>query len=91
MIKDFLNIKKKKRTIPAPTKETTSKHVSTQRFNDMIEYYTAELKSRLTEIESLKKENEMLIKTSIKSAANADEARLHVKKLQEEIRILKSE
>jgi hypothetical protein len=88
MLKDFLNLKEKKRTVISPTKELKSKTVSTQRFNDMVDYYTKELKSRLDEIKQLKQENEMLIKTSLKNASRSDELRLQVKKLQEDIRIL---
>ena len=81
-------IGKKKRKTPMPAKQVSSKHVPAQRFNDMIDYYTAELRSRIDEIKRLKHENEMLIKTSIKNAARSDEHQLQVKKLQEEIRIL---
>jgi hypothetical protein len=77
--------KKKKPSLPA--KETRNKLVPTERFNDMVAYYTNELKSRLSEIASLKAENEMLIKTSIKNAARADELRLQLDKLTEELRI----
>ncbi|MBW2997684.1 hypothetical protein KY349_05065 [Candidatus Woesearchaeota archaeon] len=79
---------KKKRKLPVPAKQASSKPVPAQRFNEMIDYYTAELKSRIDEIRKLKHENEMLIKTSIKNAARSDEHQLQVKKLQEEIRIL---
>jgi hypothetical protein len=88
MIKNFLNIKDKKRTPAAPVKEKTAKAVPAQRFNEMIDYYTHELKSRLEEIKRLKEENEMLVKTSIKNAARSDEQRLQVKKLQEDVRML---
>ena len=60
MIKNFLNIKEKKQKPLSPTKELQSKTVPAQRFNEMIDYYTAELKSRLDEIKRLKEENEML-------------------------------
>jgi hypothetical protein len=88
MLKDFLGINQKKRASGAPSKENKDKIVPAARFNGMIDYYTAELKSRLDEIARLKQENEMLIKTSIKSAAHSDEYRLHAKKLAEEVRVL---
>jgi hypothetical protein len=78
--------KKKKAQIPKPAKETKAKVVSTERFNDMIDYYTAELKSRIAEIDDMKKQNEMLIKASIRSAGRADEFRLENSKLKEELR-----
>ncbi|MFC1742220.1 hypothetical protein ACFL3V_06815 [Nanoarchaeota archaeon] len=87
MIKDLLGIKKKRPSLPM--KERKANTVSSRRFNDMIDYYTAELKSRLTEIKQMKEENEMLIKTSIRSAAHSDENRLHAKKLQEDNRVLR--
>jgi len=86
MIKDILGMKEKKRTIPTPTKEKRSKTVPAKRFNDMIEYYTAELKSRIAEIKQLRHDNEMLIKTSLRNAARSDENRLRVEKLQEDLR-----
>jgi uncharacterized coiled-coil DUF342 family protein len=87
MFKDILGMGEKRRP-SAPMKERKDKFVPSQRFNEMIDYYTAELKSRLAEIDSLKAENEMLIKTSLKNAARSDEFRLQLQKLQEEIRIL---
>lgn len=71
---------------PQPIKEKSTRTVPAERFNDMIEYYTSELRSRLKEIENLKTENEMLIKTSIKSAARSDELRLENQKLLDDIR-----
>ncbi|MBW2972252.1 hypothetical protein KY359_04420 [Candidatus Woesearchaeota archaeon] len=88
MLKDILGIKEKKGAPPKPAKETKSKIVPAQRFNDMIEYYTNELKSRLAEIAALKAENEMLIKTSLRNASRSDELRLQVQKLQEDVRLL---
>ncbi|MFH1063445.1 MAG: hypothetical protein V1729_00025 [Candidatus Woesearchaeota archaeon] len=90
MLKNLLGNKEKtKKRIPgSPVKEESSKTVPTQRFNDMIEYYTHELKSRLKEIQQLKEENEMLIKTSLKSASRSDEAREHLSNLQEQVRKL---
>lgn len=87
MIKNILGMKSKK-PLPEPVKEKKAKAVPAQRFNEMIDYYTAELRSRIDEIRKLKHENEMLIKTSIKNAARSDEHQLQVKKLQEDIRIL---
>ena len=84
----FLNLKDKKRPLERPVKEKEAKTVPTQRFNDMVDYYTAELKSRLDEINRLKQENEMLIKTSLKNASRADQLNMHAKKLQEDVRIL---
>lgn len=89
MIKNILGIKNKKRPL-LPKKERNSKTVSTKRFNDMIDYYTAELRSRLKEIERLREENQMLIKTSIKNAARSDENRLRADKLQEDLRKVKN-
>lgn len=89
MIKNFLGLKEKKRAVPKPLLERKAKSVPSKRFNDMIAYYTTELKSRIDEVAHLKKENEMLIKTSLKSASRSDENRLVVQKLQEEIRILR--
>ena len=78
----------RKKAQQLPVKEKKAKSVPAARFNEMIDYYTAELKSRISELENLKKENEMLIKTSLRNASRSDEFQLHVKKLQEEIRIL---
>jgi hypothetical protein len=89
-IKDILGIKQKKRKPSLPVKEKVSKTVPTERFNDMIDYYTNELKSRIKEIQQLKQENEMLIKTSLRSASRADESRLQAKKLQEDVRTLQN-
>ncbi|MBW2968174.1 hypothetical protein KY362_06840 [Candidatus Woesearchaeota archaeon] len=88
MIKDILNLNRgrKKPRPPKPVKEKVSKTVSSERFNDMIDYYTAELKSRLKEIDRLKEENEMLIKTSIRNAARSDEFRQQVQKLSADLR-----
>jgi HPt (histidine-containing phosphotransfer) domain-containing protein len=86
---DKLIGKKKKKELAVPAKEKNLKTVSSQRFNEMIEYYTAELKSRLSEIDKLKQENEMLIKTSLKSASRSDELRLQINGLREEIERLK--
>ncbi len=90
MIKNLLGKKEKtkKHGSKVPMKEESAKTVSAQRFNDMIGYYTDELKSRLKEIHRLKEDNEMLIKTSLKSSARSDEFREHVSKLQEEVRKL---
>ena len=82
-------IGKKRQRSQRPLKEKKAKSVSALRFNQMIDYYTAELKSRIDEIANLRKENEMLIKTSLKNASRSDEFRLQIKKLQEEIRILR--
>ena len=79
-------LRKKKTKIPKPVKEKKAKIVSAERFNDLIEYYTKELKSRLAEIEDMKNQNEMLIKASIRSAGRADESRLENTKLKEELR-----
>ena len=87
MIKNILGIKAKK-PLPEPAKEKKAKAVPATRFNEMIDYYTSELKSRLDEIRQLKEENEMLVKTSLKNASRADQFHLQVKKLQEDIRIL---
>jgi hypothetical protein len=87
MFKEMLGIKEKRRVL-RPAKELSSKPVPAQRFNDMIDYYTAELKSRLAEIDALKADNEMLIKTSLKNASRSDELRIQLQKLQEEVRLL---
>jgi HPt (histidine-containing phosphotransfer) domain-containing protein len=87
MFKDIFGMGEKKRP-SVPHKEHASKFVPAARFNQMIDYYTAELKSRLAELDSLKAENEMLIKTSLRNASRSDESRLHLQKLQEEVRLL---
>ncbi len=46
--------------------------------------------SRLEEIQRLKEENEMLIKTSIRNAARSDENHLQAKKLGEDVRVLQT-
>lgn len=78
----------KKKGSPQPLKEKHAKTIPAARFNQMIDYYTAELKSRIDEITKLKQENEMLIKTSLRNASRSDGFQLQIKKLQEEIRIL---
>ncbi|MBN1543959.1 hypothetical protein JW898_00690 [Candidatus Woesearchaeota archaeon] len=88
MFKNILGGKEKRRVLPRHEKENFSKQVSAQRFNEMIDYYTAELKSRLAEIDALKAENEMLVKTSLKNASRSDELRLQLQKLQEDMRVL---
>jgi len=90
MLNDIFGLGKKRKP-GMPSRESHSKVVSAERFNEMIAYYTGELKSRLDEIKRLKEENEMLIKTSLKNASRADESNLHVKKLQEEVRVLKEQ
>jgi HPt (histidine-containing phosphotransfer) domain-containing protein len=87
MFKDLIGLGEKKRPF-IRSKEKKDKFVPSQRFNEMIDYYTTELRSRLSELDSLKAENEMLIKTSLKNASRSDELRLHVQKLQEEVRLL---
>ena len=85
MLKDILGMKKKR----LPGREPHAKTVPVERFNEMVAYYTAELKSRLAEIDSLKAENEMLVKTSLKNAARSDELRLQLDKTTEDLRLLK--
>ncbi|MFC1723913.1 hypothetical protein ACFL0V_07270 [Nanoarchaeota archaeon] len=85
MLKGLLNPKPRFRK---PKKEIKSKTVPTRRFNDMIEYYTKELRSRLVEIKKLRQENEMLIKTSIKNAERADQFSQSNQKLAADVRIL---
>lgn len=80
---------KKKPRLNRPLKEKRAKLVPASRFNQMIDYYTAELQSRIDEVNKLKQENEMLVKTSLKNASRSDELRLEVSKLQEEVRLLK--
>ncbi len=72
MLKTLLGIKNSK-SPKKPKKELQKKTVSTKRFNEMIIYYTRELKSRLAEIQKLKKENELLIRTSIRNTARTNE------------------
>ncbi len=88
LIPNSLISKKKKRILVKPAKERALKAVSAKRFNDMISYYTTELKSRLLEIKRLKEENDMLIKTSIKNASRSDERRLTIEQLNATIREL---
>ena len=63
MLKSLLSPKKLR-----PKKEVQKKSVPARRFNEMIDYYTCELKSRLSQISRLKKENEILIKTSLRNS-----------------------
>jgi len=90
MFKDMLSLKRKRPRQSKPVKEKKLKAVSAKRFNDMIDYYTRELKMRISEIQRLKHENEMLIKTSIRNAARSDQHSEEAKKLREEVRILQS-
>lgn len=83
---DKLIPKKSKMPLPKPVKEKKAKVVSTERFNEMIDYYTNELKSRIGEIDDLKKQNELLIKAAIRSAGRADQTKLENSKLKEELR-----
>ena len=87
MLRDILNLNKgTKRS--KPVRDTNSRTVSADRFNEMIDYYTAELKSRLKEIARLREENDMLIKTSIRNASRSDELKLQNQKLMDELRKL---
>ena len=86
MLDKFLKKKKPKK----PEYELSLKSVSAQRFNEMIDYYTNELKSRLKEIEDLKTQNELLLKTSIKVSAKSDESKREIEKLKGEMSILRS-
>ncbi|HII71917.1 TPA: hypothetical protein HA265_04140 [Candidatus Woesearchaeota archaeon] len=86
MLKDFL--RPKKRSALRPRKETEAKSVPAKRFNEMIDYYTRELQSRLKEIERLKTENDMLIRSSIKAASRSDQFSEQSRKLSEEVRVL---
>ncbi|MBI4739260.1 hypothetical protein HY772_06940 [Candidatus Woesearchaeota archaeon] len=95
MLKDLLAMGKKpaieKKAIEKkglPKKEIEKKYVSAQRFNEMIDYYTAELQSRLKEVEDLKAQHRLLINTSVKSNEKADCFSLEARKLREEIRVL---
>ena len=81
MLKNLLGIKQSRPK--KPKKELQKKTVPTKRFNEMIVYYTRELKSRLLQIQKLKKENEILIKTSVRNTERA-------KQLQEDNTKLKS-
>lgn len=93
MFKDILSLGKKpvhdkNEGQGTPQKEPNKKYVSAQRFNEMIDYYTAELQSRLKEIEDRKTRERLLINTSVKSNEKADSLALEMKKLREELRIL---
>ena len=88
VIQDMLNLKKKRPS--RPLKEKRLKSVSAKRYNELIDYYTHELKARIKEIQQLKQENEMLIKTSIKNASRSDQFSEQNSKLREEVRILQS-
>ena len=84
MFKEFLSPQKKEKKIrkpQLPVQENEKKVVETSRFNEMIDYYTAELKSRLQEIESLKVQNQILIQASVKSNEKVDELQREVKQL----------
>lgn len=86
----MIDILRPRRKKSRPKKELKSKTVSAARFNAMIDYYTRELRSRLSEIKKLRQENDMLIRTSVKNADRAGQNSEQVKKLSEEVRILKS-
>ena len=54
------------------------------RFNEMIDYYTHELKVRLKEIKELREQHQLLIKASIKQQDRAVDASERTKEIQKE-------
>ena len=86
MLKELIMPKKKKKKI---RKESVKKVVPTERFNEMIEYYTRELKARFDEIKKLKEQNQLLTQTALKSSNKSDQSYKTILKLQEENRILR--
>lgn len=85
MFKDLIIPKRRKK----PKSETNKKAVSAKRFNEMVAYYTVELKSRLNEIKNLREQLQLLTQTTITTSKKSDETRTQNKKLIEENRILK--
>jgi len=72
-----------------PTKELNRNTVSSKRFNEMIDFYTHELKTRLDELESVRTQNEIILKTALKQGSQNDERTRELLKLREENRLLK--
>jgi FtsZ-binding cell division protein ZapB len=89
MIKEMLSFRKKEKQVKPrlPVREKEKKLVDSKRFNEMIDYYTAEVDSRVKEIKRLKEENYVLIGASVKSNRRCDALELECKKLREEIRV----
>lgn len=86
--------KKKKKTVKhtlpsKPVKELSQEMISSKRFNEMINYYTRELKSRIDEIERLKKESNILISAAVKHSSEKTDCAETLKRLQNENETLK--
>ena len=69
--------------------QKADKPVPAKRFNEMIDYYTAELTSRLNEIDRLREQNTMIMKTAVKQSDRESELLDRIKKLREELDDLK--
>lgn len=66
------NLLGKKKTKPRmPVKEMAAATIPASRFNEMIDYYTSELKARLKEIKDLQEQNRMLVQTALKQQNRA--------------------
>ena len=63
----------------------SEKPVPANRFNEMIDYYTAELDSRLKEIARLREQNMMIMKTAVKQSNRENELLEKIKALQAEL------
>ncbi|MBT7903773.1 hypothetical protein HN587_07975 [Candidatus Woesearchaeota archaeon] len=81
-------LKVKSRSVVKPIKEKVNSDVSARRFNEMIDYYSHELKVRLDELNSLREQNEIILKTALKQSSKNDHRELQLQKYQEENRIL---
>ena len=81
-------LNKSKKNLLSPTKELVRETVSSSRFNDMIDYYTHELKTRLDEIEALQAQNEVVMKTALKQGSRNDERARELAKLREDNKLL---
>lgn len=75
---------KKKAKLRRPEKELNAAAVPASRFNEMIDYYTSELKARLKEITDLQEQNRMLIQTALKQQNRAAEISERMAQTQQE-------
>lgn len=79
----------KKKKSAAPRKEPAYTTVPAQRFNDMIDYYTCELKSRLAEIDKLRLESQAIMNTAIHRSNERSDMEEKLKRMQNENETLK--
>ena len=80
---------KKLKKLSKPVKELNKRTIPAMRFNEMVDYYTHELKTRLAEIKRLRDEAAMVIGMSVKHGGEKQELMEKVKRLQNENNILK--